>query len=57
MKVIAAPGIKVPMESKPHDYITDAQAVDVAESSYYLRRIADRDLLLAPDAPKTDKRK
>lgn len=46
MKVIAAPGIKVPMEEKPRDYVTDIDAMDVPESAYYLRRIADGDLLL-----------
>ena len=45
MKVQAAPGIKVPMEDKPHDYITDAEAVDVPETAYYQRRITDGDLV------------
>jgi len=53
MKVIAAPGIKVPMEDKPRDYITDAQSVDVPESAYYLRRIADGDLRLDEVPTKT----
>lgn len=59
MKVIAATGIKVPKEDRPHDYVTDSEAVDVPESSYYLRRLADGDLLLAEAAaePKTTKRK
>lgn len=48
MKVIAAPGILVPKEDKPRDYITDAEAIDVPETVYYLRRIADGDLLEAP---------
>lgn len=48
MNVIAAPGIQVPKEDKPHDYITDTDAVDVPETAYYLRRIADGDLLDAP---------
>ncbi len=52
MKVIAAPGLKVPMEDKPRDYITDAQAVDVPESAYYLRRLADRDLVMRSESPR-----
>lgn len=47
MKVIAAPGINCPMEDSPRRYITDAQAVEVPESAYYLRRIVDGDLLPA----------
>lgn len=47
MLVRAAPGIKVPMEEKPRDYITDAAPIDVPESAYYLRRLADGDLVQA----------
>lgn len=50
MLVIAAQGIKVPMEEKPRDYITDTppegeSGYNVPESAYYLRRIADGDLI------------
>lgn len=45
MLVKAAPGLKVPMEDKPRDYITDAESVEVPESAYYLRRLADDDLV------------
>lgn len=45
MKVLAEKGIKVPKEDKPREYITDAEAVDVPETAYYLRRIADGDLV------------
>lgn len=45
MLVKAAPGLKVPMEEKPRDYITDTKSVDVPESAYYLRRITDGDLV------------
>ena len=48
MKVISAHGIKVPKEDKPRDYITDSEAVDVPDTVYYRRRIADGDLLPAP---------
>jgi hypothetical protein len=50
MFVIAAPGLKVPMEDKPRDYITDAEPVEVIESAYTLRRLADGDLVEV-DAP------
>lgn len=45
MKVQAVTGLKVPMEDKPHDYITDAEAVDVPDTAYYQRRITDGDLV------------
>lgn len=50
MLVIAKAGIKVPHEFKPRTYITDAQSVDMPESAYYHRRIADGDLILADQA-------
>lgn len=51
MKVKAAPGIKVPREDKPREYITDTppdgeQAFEVPESAYYLRRVSDGDLVI-----------
>jgi hypothetical protein len=56
MLVIAAPGILVPKEFQPRDYITDAEAVPVEDSAYYQRRITDGDLLIAPAAnPKKGK--
>jgi hypothetical protein len=39
------------MESQPRRYITDAEAVDVPGTAYYLRRVSDGDLL--PVEPKT----
>ena len=50
MLVLAAPGIKVPMEEKPRDYITDTPpegeaGFTVIDSAYYLRRINDGDLV------------
>lgn len=50
MLVIAKTGIKVPYESKPRTYITDEKPVDVSDSSYYRRRIADGDLIRADQA-------
>lgn len=45
MKVIAAPGLKVPTEKNPRQYITDAEPVEIDITAYYLRRLADRELL------------
>ncbi|WP_204305445.1 DUF2635 domain-containing protein [Enterobacter ludwigii] len=46
IKVKAAPGIRVPKERSPREYITDDEAVEVNRSQFYLRRLADGDLLL-----------
>lgn len=51
MNVIAAKGLKVPMEGKPNTYIDDTTVVEVIESAYYLRRISDGDLLPFTDKP------
>ncbi|WP_410499705.1 DUF2635 domain-containing protein [Chitinibacter sp. S2-10] len=51
MKVIAAPGLKVPYEDKPNRYITADQVVDVPDTVYYRRRIADGDLRLPASKP------
>jgi hypothetical protein len=50
MLVLAAPGIKVPLEEKPRDYLTDTPPAGeagytVPNSAYYLRRVADGDLV------------
>jgi hypothetical protein len=45
MQVKAKEGIKVPMEEKPRVHIDDKKAVTVPENAYYLRRIADGDLI------------
>lgn len=50
MIVKAAPGLRVPKEAKPRQYITDAKAVDVPESAYYLRRLDEGDLVRAETA-------
>jgi len=44
MKVKAASGLRVPKESKPRQYITETDAVEVPETAYYLRRVAEGDL-------------
>lgn len=51
MLVKAAHGLKVPMEEKPRDYITDTppigeQGFTVPDSAYYLRRVTDGDLVI-----------
>ena len=50
MLVKAAPGLKVPREDKPRTYITDAKPVEVPENTYYLRRLAEGDLVRADAA-------
>lgn len=45
MKVTAAPGTRCPMENKPRAYIGDADAVEVADSAYYRRLVADGSLI------------
>jgi len=53
MQVLAASGLKVPLEGKPRDYITDtppegAAGFTVVESAYYQRRVAEGDLVMVP---------
>lgn len=56
MQVQAAPGLKVPMEGKPRDYIVDDTPIEVpADSSYYQRRVAEGDLLVIVDIVKKTK--
>ena len=45
MQVKATAGLKVPMEGRPHDYITETKVVEVQDSAYYQRRISDGDLI------------
>lgn len=56
MKVKAKPGVQVPREDNPRRYVSDSEALDVADSSaYYLRRIADGDLVRAEEeTPKAE---
>lgn len=58
MKVIARGGIKVPMEFAAREYVTHAEAVEVPDTVYYQRRIAEGDLIVQPvadDAKKSAK--
>lgn len=56
MQVQAAPGLQVPMEDKPREYITDAVAVDVPDTAYYQRRINDGDLIAVTADPAKPKK-
>lgn len=47
MRVIAAPGHRVPTEEDPYKYITETKAVDVPDTSYYRRRLVTDELLPA----------
>lgn len=47
MRVIAAPGHRVPMEKDPLQYIEGAEPVDVPDTSYYRRRMAAEELLVS----------
>lgn len=52
MLVLASPGLKVPLEGKPRDYITETPPEDAAgyavpdDSAYYARRVMDGDLVV-----------
>ncbi len=49
MRVKAAPGLKVPKEGKPREYITEESSVDIAKSTYYRRRLLAGELLEVPE--------
>jgi acyl-CoA synthetase (NDP forming) len=51
MLVKAAPGVQVPKEGNPRDYITDADEAEVPETAYYMRRLMDGDLLVSVHVP------
>lgn len=51
MLVVAAPGLKVPLEHDPARYITEHEPVVIDASHYYVRRLADGDLVEAPGDP------
>lgn len=54
-RVIAAPGLRVPREDNPRTYIESTPA-DVPDSTYYRRRLANGELLVAePVAASADK--
>ena len=47
---VARSGIKVPKENSPREYITDSVPVDVPDTFYYQKQIADGDLIDPPAA-------
>ena len=54
MQVKAAPGLQVPLERDPRRYIDDSATVEVPHTHYYVRRLADGDLVeqrAEPEAP------
>lgn len=55
MKVKAVTGCRVPKEAHPREYISDTDAVEVACTAYYLRRIEDGDLVVVSDTDTTAK--
>lgn len=50
MKLIAAPGLKVPREDDSRTYITDSEPVEIEMTAYYVRRMAAGELLEAEPA-------
>ena len=54
MFVKAAPGLKVPREDDPRQFIDETTAVEMPASHYYLRRLAEGELVEAK-APKPGK--
>lgn len=50
MIVKAAPGLKLPKEGKPRQYITETDAVEVPATAYYLRAVACGDLVAVEPA-------
>ncbi|HDL4343371.1 TPA: DUF2635 domain-containing protein, partial [Mannheimia haemolytica] len=44
----AAKGVRVPVENRPHHYI-EQEAVEVENTLYYQRRIADGDLIVVKE--------
>lgn len=55
LKVKAAKGVRVPVEGRPHNYI-EQEVVEVENTLYYQRRIADGDLIVVEgNEPKNSK--
>lgn len=54
IKVKAVDGVRVPLEKHPHSYI-EQEPVEVDNTVYYQRRIADGDLVVVEaDKPKKE---
>lgn len=50
MKVIAKQGTRCPKEGKPRQYITDSEPVEVPDTAFYKRLLADGSLRRAQSA-------
>ncbi|MDG6895041.1 hypothetical protein A6A20_05220 [Volucribacter amazonae] len=53
MQVKAREGVKVPYEHRPSLYITEFEPVEVENSIYYQRRLADGDLFMVVQTGQT----
>lgn len=51
MKVKAAEGLLVPMESDHRQYIGSDEAVEIDPTPYYIRRLATGELVEAEESP------
>lgn len=51
INVKAAPGLRVPREDNGRKYITDDKETPVEQTAYYLRRLADGDLVEVNPTP------
>jgi len=47
MLVLSAPGTRTPMETNPREYVTDAEPLDVPDTTYYRRLLDDGSLVEA----------
>ena len=54
MYVKSAPGSRCPMEQNPREYISDTEASDIPDTTYY-RRLVDDGSLIETAKPKTPK--
>ena len=43
--VIAAPGLSLPIEGQPRDYVTDSRIVPVPATPYFRKALTDNDLV------------
>ncbi|MCK3654912.1 hypothetical protein A4G19_03750 [Pasteurellaceae bacterium Macca] len=56
MKVKAVDGVRVPKEGMAHEYITAHEVVEVENTLYYQRRVADGDLVIVEQAVKKQRK-
>lgn len=57
MQVIASSGLRVPIENAPRQYITDEKPIEVPDTAYYRRALADSDRQLYDPPAKMKKEK